>query len=215
MLVANDLATLLKGSLGFAAEPNSSQIVGVAQSIVDELGMAAVTFLPNTINGTAPPSGGPPPDGGPLIGGTGAGGTIAGPTGATLAAKMVANCGFPSTPQLTGWCGAIATHLITGIVTLPTVTGTCTNTPTSLGVLIGEATGGLISGLVGPALAATMASGLGQPGPSPQLLQFANDFVSYIMSNAEVTFVTGTITAIAPAGGGPITAGAGSGGTIS
>lgn len=213
MMVANTLATLLKGSLGFSAFANTTQIVGVATSIIQEFAAAVVTNAPGTIVGIAPPSGGP------LSAGAGTGGVITGMTGASLAARMVTNCGFPgTTPQLLGWAGAMTTHFMTGLVSFVpgTITGTCTNTgsPSPGPLVAGAGTNGLIAGYAGPTLAATMATGLLQPAPSPELTQFASDLVAYIMTNARATYAPGSITAVCPSGGGPITAGAGAGGTI-
>lgn len=187
---------------------SSSEMKGLAKAVIEEMTQnGLVTHAPMTISGVAPSSGGP------LTAGVGAGGLIAGLTPATLVLKMVKNMGKPGpTPQLTGMASAICTHLMTGLVSLPTVTGVCGNSPTSPGPLVGEAMAGKITGLVGSGLAALMALPFG--GISPQLQAMCDAFVTYIMGNAEVSYTTGQITGTCSAGGGAIIGGSGIGGKI-
>jgi hypothetical protein len=59
-----------------------------------------------------------------------------------------------------------------------------------------------------------MASSMGKPGTTPELEAMCQAIVDHIMDNAEVEYLTGAITGTCSAGGGPIAAGAGVGGTI-
>lgn len=207
-MVANDMADLLKNGLGFGTDPTSNETKGMARAIIAEFGIAIVSNAPGTVNGAAPPSGGP------LTGGTAVGGLIAGMAGATLAAKMQMEMGKPSiTPQLLGFAGAMALHFLTGLVSFTLITGACTNTPVSPGALTGAGANGKIAGYSGPTLATAIAAGIGQPSASAPLISMCTNLVTYIMANATVTYA-GTVVGICPAGGGPITAGAASGGTI-
>lgn len=210
-MVVSDLADALKSSLGFGALATSSQNTGLAKAIIDEMMAALVNHAPGTITGTAPPSGGP------LISGAATLGLITGMTPASLAARMIAEMGFASiSAEVLQMATAICTHLqTTGTVSFASgnITGSCTNTPVSPGALIGEGTAGQIVGLSGPVLAALIAVAYGGI-VSPQLLSFSTALTDYIMNNAEVTYLTGTVTATCSAGGGPIIAGAGVGGII-
>ena len=210
-MVVSDFADALKSSLGFGAFATSSQNTGLAKAVIDEMQAALVNNAPGTITGVAPSSGGP------LINGAGTLGLITGMTPVSLAARMIAEMGFafPS-PEVIQMATAICTHLqTTGSVSFApgNITGNCTNTPVSPGALIGEGTGGMIVNLSGPVLAALIAISYGGI-VSPELLSFSNAFVNYIMSNAEVTYATGTVTGTCSAGGGPIIAGTGVGGLI-
>ena len=210
MLVASDLADLMKDALGFGDFDTSDENLGFAEAIVEHLQTAVVNHLPGSILGIAPPSGGPltngeavPVPGNILL------------VPADLVAGLSAKLG-QSTPEIAGIAEAISEHFLTAGVQFETgdITGTCTNTPASPGALIGEGTGGKIVFLSGPILAAEMADGINQPSVSPELLELANAIVDYVGDNAEVSYATGTVTGTAPAGGGPIPDGAGTGGTI-
>lgn len=210
-MVVADFADVLKSSLGFGAFATSSQNTGLAKAVIDEMQAAIVSNAPGTITGIAPSSGGP------LVNGAGTLGLITGMTPVSLAARMVTEMGFafPS-PEVIQMATAICTHLqTTGSVTFApgTITGICTNTVVSPGILHGLATGGTIVNLSGPALAALIAVSYGGV-ISPELLSFSNAFVNYIMSAAEVQYLLDTLTAICPAGGGPIINGDGNGGFI-
>jgi hypothetical protein len=208
-MVVSDLADALKSSIGFGALATSSQNTGFAKAVIDEMQAALVNNAPGTINGTAPSSGGP------LIGGTGINGLITGMTPVSLAARMIAEMGFPSpSAEIIQFATAICAHLQTvGSVSFTLITGNCTNTPVSPGALIGEGSNGQIVNLSGPVLAAAIAVVYGGI-VSPELLSFSTALVTYIMSNASVTYTTGSVTGVCSAGGGPIAAGAGVGGTI-
>lgn len=212
-LVAPTLADQLKNSLGFASFPTSSQNSGLAQGIVDEITMKAdVEFAPGTVTGTVPPAAGP------LTLGAATGGVISGMTPADLAAKLQADMGFGSTTsQLLGMANAIVTHFLTALASFAvgTITGACTNTPATPGVFVGAGAGGTIAGLSGSGLASLMAADMGFGTVSAQLLAFSNTLVTYLLSNSVVTIPPGGATGVAPAGGGPLTAGAATGGTIS
>lgn len=205
MLVPADLASVLKDGIGQII--STGQVDGFAQAICETFTTTGIiTNPPGTITGVAPASGGP------LSNGAGVGGIITGITGAGLAALVALYAGYPSiTPELQGFCDAMANHFITGIVVFPvgTITGVCGNTPASPGPLVGEGAMGEITGYSGPILATAMAGGLGQGGPSPEVVGFATNLVTYLMDNAEANYATGSVTGTCPAGGGPIPDGAG------
>lgn len=210
MLVAADLAAELKDGIGQMT--TSGQISGFATAIVEHWQTAAIiTNPPGTITGTTAP-------GSPLAAGVGTGGIISGMTGAVLAALIAGYGGYPGvTAQLQGFADAMVTHFLTGIVVFAPgqITGTCTNTPVSPGPLAaGAGTGGMVTMLSGPALATLLATGIGQGAPTAQITGFATKLVTYIMTNAEAVYAPGSVTGTCPAGGGPLAAGAGIGGTV-
>jgi len=201
------LADAIKNGLGFGALPTSGKNTGMAADIVMHVQSGVVNFAPGTIVGTAPPSGGP------LIAGAGTGGLITlVPT--ALASAFAITFGV-MTPEIQALATAISSHVSTlGTVTFApgTITGACSNTPVSPGVLAGAGAGGTIIGLVGAVLAADIASGIGQPGPTPELINMATEITDHIMNFAVVTLPL--VTGVCSAGGGPIVAGTAAGGTI-
>jgi hypothetical protein len=190
--------------------PPTAQVLGMAKSIVNELKVAGIVNIPpGMVVGVAPSSGGP------LTNGAASNGIILGPNAASLTGQFVANMGLAgASPQILAMANAICTHIMTGKVTFAPnkVTGACSNTPVSPGALTGAAVGGTIIGLSGSAMAQLMGSAFG--GVSPQLLAKCNAICTYIMANAQVSFIMGTIVGVCSAGGGPVAAGAGTGGTI-
>jgi len=210
-MVIAAFAEALKNGLGFDAEPTSSETTGLADAIITEFGIATVSNAPGTVNGVAPSSGGP------LISGLASGGTILGMTGASLAGNMKTKMNKPSiTAELQGMADAMVNHFLTGTVAFASglIVGVCSNTLVSPGPLVGSGSGGLISGYDGTVLANLMATSMGKPGTTPELISFCNNMVTYIMSNASVTYGPATISGTCSAGGGPIAAGTGAGGTI-
>lgn len=212
MLVIADFAQVMKNSLGFGAFATTSETTGLADAIISHLGTSGiVTHASGTVTGLCPA-------GSPLQNGAATGGVISGLVPATLASLMQVKMGKPNvSSQLSGFATAFTTHLMTGLVNFAAgdITGDCTNSSESPGILAnGAGTGGTITALDGSAFALLIASGLGQPNVSSELQQFADDVVSYIQDNAEVTYSAGSVTGIAPSGGGPLSAGAGAGGQI-
>lgn len=207
---ASKLADELKEAGGQKGSTPDEQ-KGFAKAIIEEIQqLGLVNFLPGTVKGNAPPSGGP------LAGGNASGGVIVGPQGPTLAARMAAGMGKgPPTPQVVGFATAITTHLLTAQVEFSSgVTGSCTNTGApSPGPLLGEASKGKIKGMQGKAMADLAGPALGGPA-TPSLIKQCQAIVDHIQKNAEVSFLTGTIIGTCPSGGGPILLGAGTGGKI-
>ena len=203
------LAEEMNSALG-QKPPASSQTKGLAKSIINELKtVGLVTLAPGTVMGTAPPTGGP------LIMGSASSGIIAGPSPGTLVPQMLANMGLAApTAQITSMATAICTHLMTGTVsfTAGMVVGVCSNTVTSPGVLTGSALNGTIAGLDGGAMAQLMAAPFG--GVSPELEKMCKAITDHIMKNAMVSFTMGTVLGVCSVGGGPVAAGAGTGGKI-
>ena len=209
---ADKLAKALHDAQGAPGEP-TSELKGMAAAIVAEVStMSIVTFLPATINGVAPSSGGP------LSNGSGSGGTILGPTGPTLAAQMVAKMGKGgTTPQMLGFATGVTTHLLTGKVSFSpgNITGVCTNSPTSGGTVTGAGSKGKIGGLSASAMAQLIVTGLGQTEVTDRVKKMCEAIVSHLTNDAEVSFTMGGVVGAASAGGGPIIAGAGTAGKVS
>lgn len=201
------LADAIKSGLGFGAYATSTKNLGLANAIVAHVQTAVVTFAPGTITGTAPPSGGG------LIGGAGTNGVIV-LVPAALESALVAVFGI-STPEILGLADAISLHVSgLGKVTFSSgsITGVCTNTPVAPGTFTGTGSNGHVIGLSGSTLAAAITAGIGQTIPTSQLTNMATEIVNHIMNNAVVTLALAT--GACSAGGGPIAAGTGSGGTI-
>ena len=207
-LVPALLATEMKNGLGFSTLLSTSQLDSFAAAIIDHIKTGVVSNAPNTVNGSAPPSGGP------LIGGTAINGTIA-LVSTDLEQRIVAAIGNPS-PQVIQMAVAISSHFVTfSNISFALITGNCTNTPTTPGVLIGEGINGTIAGLNQNLLASAISSGIGQPNPSPELLTMCQNIITYIQLNASVTYPPASVTAIVSAGGGPIINGSATGGFVS
>ena len=209
-LDASAIAQQIKVALNQATQPTSAETLGMAQAIVEEITtMGLVSFLPATVEGTAPPTGGP------LLNGKASNGLIVGPLGPHLANLMKSKMNKPSiTAQLLSMGNAIANCIILGKVNFAEnkVTGLCTNTPLNPGAFTGGATDGLISGLDSGKLADDLANPYG--GKSPEVIALASAITTYIMGNAAVSFAMPLMTGTCSAGGGPLALGAGSGGTI-
>lgn len=214
-LNASLLAEEIREALG-KKPPTSSQTKGLARAIVNEItSLALITFPPGppgpleTVSGTAP-------SGGPILRGSAKNGVIAGPTPATLGPRMVSEMGVPPTPQTLALANAIATHLLTsGRISFPagTVTGGCSNSAVSPGAFTGAGAKGLVGGLTGSGLSSLLGSAFG--GVSKELQKMCDAIVKHIQKNGVASVPPAGFTAVAPAGGGPITGGAGAGGKIS
>jgi hypothetical protein len=202
------LAEDIKTAIGQSAQLTSDINKNMAKDIVDHIMTGIVSHSPGTVTGTAPSSGGPLTDGAAT-----AGAIVL--VAADLTARFVATFGV-STPEIIGMATAISTHVMTGLVEFSsgTITGTCGNTVTSPGPLVGEGSGGEVKGLDGSALAILMASSMGKSETTLELEAMCKAIVDHIMDNAEVSYLTGAITGTCSAGGGPIAAGAGVGGSI-
>lgn len=187
--------------------PPSSQLQEYCAGLINALKAATVTFAPGTINGSAPP-------GGPLQAGTGTGGIFTGLTPAPFLAKT--QVGAPG-PFSAAENTAVITYLQTsGIFVIPTggVTGICTATALSPGTLVnGEASGGKITAINGAACAAVVSASSGLVGPD--MIKHYDIIMNYLIANLEVEFPTGSVTGSFSAGGGPLVAGAATGGKIS
>lgn len=182
----------------------SSMTKAYAAGIVACLKAAIVTNAPGTIVGVTAP-------GAPLSGGAGTGGLMVVLPAAMLAKTLV---GIPpkAIPNMQKENTAIIQYIGTGLVAFSSITGTCTNSPTSPGPLtLGAGQNGMITGLTGAgALAAVGAVGI----VGPDALKHYTALINYIVSEAKVTYPSGGIVGACPPGGGPLTAGAGIGGTI-
>lgn len=213
-MVGADLGEAIRSEMGFPL-PVSSQLLGWGDALVSYLQTGIVTHVAGSVMGTAPSGGGA------LINGTATNGIISGLTGAAFASAVSGSAGYPGiSGELQSYCNEIVDHIQTfGLVEFApgTITGTCTNSSSSAGGLAnGAGSGGLITNLDGTALASAIHSSVGYPGGvSGPLTLFCNALMNYIMANAEVSYASGTVTAICPSGGGSITNGAGANGIIS
>lgn len=210
-MVGVDLANAIRSAMGFPL-PLSSQLLGWGNAIVSHVtSTSLISFAPGQVTGIAPASGGP------LSSGAASGGLLVGPTGAVLAPLVRTDAGYPNvSPQLLNMCTAICSHIVTNsriAFSTGNVTGACTNTLITPGVFTGTGSNGTLSGLLGNQLADEVHAAVGFPGStSTQLKAFCNALVNYIMSNAVAS--GGIMTGVAPAAGGSITAGNGTGGTL-
>ena len=196
--LAAEIATALQG-------PPTPQIMDMAKAFVTVV--QGGIFSHALVNGSCGP-------GGPLQGGGAEGGIILLPMAATLPADLAAALGGPPTPQIMGMATGFSTHLQTGLVSFKTggIMGTCTNTPIAPGPVMGSGQNGQIMGLAGPALASLWKGFLG--GDSLQINNMAKAVAEYFAKEAMGTYAMGTVTGIAPPGGGPVVA-AGVGGMFS
>jgi hypothetical protein len=200
------LADEIKAAAGQGDKDTTVVNLQFATAIVSFLQTGVVSFLPGTITGTAPPSGGP------LIAGEGSGGMIVLVPAAFM--PFLALAFGPPTPQVLGMANGMAAHFLTGTVsfTAGQITGACANTPTTPGPLVGVGAGGKIGGLSGSGMAKLWAAGIGQTSASPELQKMSDAIVKHVMDNATVSLAV--VSGLCSAGGGPITLGAGTGGTI-
>lgn len=209
------LADAIRSAMGFPL-PVSNQLLGWGNAIVAHIQTGTVSNASGTVTGTVPPTGGP------LIAGAADNGVIAGLNGSTLASLIFSDVAvYPGsvTAQLLATATSIVSHVLTGKVKFNSgnITGVCTNTPLpSPGILTGGAgSNGVIYNLSGSTLASLIHSSVGYPGSvSAKLIQFSTAIVNYVMANAVVTYAPGSVTGVCPSGGGSLSGGAASGGTI-
>ena len=212
MLVASAMADAIRSAMGFPT-PVSAQLTGWATGVISEIHNAKVNNIAGTITGVTAP-------GSPLSAGAGVGGIISAMSPSSMASSVQAAAGYPSvSSQLSTFCAQIVLHIQTmGTVTFAAghITGTCTNTPLSPGPLVaGAGSGGKIIGLSGSTLASAIHAAVGYPGGvSAPLTNFCTAMVNYIMTNADVSYASGSVTGTCPTGGGPLSNGAGANGTI-
>jgi hypothetical protein len=149
-------------AMGFPA-PNSAQIIGWAQGILEEL----------TQNGTATSRNFPGPH------------PISGMSGASMASKIASYAGYPGVSStLNNYCNAIVQHIQSNgqvFYTAPVAAPPAIPPPAAWFL------NGTISGLSGSTMASLIVSQVGYPGVSSQLLAKCNAIVAHIQSNALVT----------------------------
>jgi hypothetical protein len=208
VMVFSDLAEEIKSALGFDSEPTSAETLGLAQSFTDELQQNGLVSHALVV-GTCPP-------GGPITNAAAQNGLILGVTPATLLTRLITNMKKPGpTPQLQAFAAGFATAITSSLVDIQpgNVIGVCANSPVSPGPFVGSATMGTIIKLDSSSLANLWAAPQGGD-VSKELQNMADVVVKYIMDNAEISYLPGTITGVAPPGGGPLAGGVGVGGKI-
>lgn len=220
-MVGSDLADFIKSNMGFDQYPMSNQLAGISNDIVNHLKTGTVSNLPGTVTGTAPPTGGllgsslppvPGPDGAATNG-------VIVLVPADLQGRFVATFG-QSTPQILALATTLSSFFITGVADFAkgNITGNCTNVavpaPAPGPLLLGMGVNGTIKSLVSSTLASNLAAAFGQPSSNPKLDGLAAAITDYVSNNATLAYAIGSVVAICPAGGGPITLGAATGGTI-
>lgn len=166
-LNASGLADEVRSAMGFPS-PTSKEIVGWATGIVDEVTSNGVATFGN-IPGPHP---------------------ISGITGASMAGKVATAAGYGSvSAELLNFCTGVANHITgSGVVTYAGPPPA----PPALPPPAAWFLGGVVSGLSGPAMAAQVASAVGYPGVSPELLNQCTAIADHIMANAQV--VSGVIS---------------------
>lgn len=171
------------------------------------LKQATTAHAPGTVTGTTAP-------GSPLSGGAAMNGLLVGFTPGPWLGIM--SGGFPSAPDI-GKEATASVGYINGAAKINfaanNITGTCTNTPTSPGPLAaGAGNDGTIDMLDGEAWSKVVIPPTGDPKLASKIYKA---IVKYINENAEVTYAPGSVVGTCPSGGGPLAAGAATGGVIS
>jgi len=119
------------------------------------------------------------------------------------------------TTEMTKYAQAVVDTLHAGIVANAPGTVVATGAP-GAPITLGAATGGLISALLPTTWLADLTSGFAG-ADSSQLSAEANASTTYLMASGKVSFAVGDITGnctATPLSGGPLAAGAGSGGLV-
>ena len=152
------LASEIADALG---QPVNAHLIGWSTGVISHVLMGVATFA--NIPGPHP---------------------ISGLIGATMAALVASNAGYPgTTPQLIGYCTAITTHIMTaGSVTYTSPILNPPAVPPPAAYLLG----GTISGLNGNLLASMVAINMGQLVPTPELTKKCTAIANHIMTNAQV-----------------------------
>ena len=213
MLDEKELANVLHNVLGQKEDgfgnptPTSRESQAYASGIVAALKAGSVANASGTITGTTAP-------GSPLVAGSGTGGVLTIDPGPML--EKTLNGFDPVGPLLSIENKAVIEYIATGLATFApgTVTGTCTSSNDNPGPLAaGAASGGTITGITGSGCLAAVLGATGTLGPGAP--SHYNALIDYITNNAEISYSSGSVTGTCPAGGGPLAAGAASGGVIS
>ncbi len=211
---AQALAKKIHDALGQKADghgkptPVSHQTLNYAKGLVAALKAASFLHAPGTVVGVTAA-------GSPLSAGAAAGGII------TIApAPMIAETskGVPpeAIPKSTKENTAIIAYLATATVTFAagTITGTCTSTSEAPGILDqGAGTDGTLTGIAGPAAAAFVSAQLGGP-MGPDVVKHYTAVIDYLVANCKGAYAAGSVVGVAPSASGPLSAGAGTGGTF-
>ena len=208
-LVVNDLADAINKAIGAKdangqATPTTPQMKAYAQAIID-------TIKAGLINRVGAP-------GAPLSNGTATGGLILGLVPAIWIGDIVSGSPTAKPAAIADEATASTSYLMaSSLINFQTgnIKGSCTATPTSPGILAaGNGAEGKIEGLDGSAWANAVVGVT--PGANPDLTtKIYKAVVDYLKSKATATYASGTIVGTFSAGGGPLIAGAGIGGTIS
>lgn len=207
-LVVADLATAIMNALGPPTDKggvpvtSTPQATAYATAVINTLKGGAFAHAAGTVTGSGSP-------GGSLSGGAATNGVLSGLSAGTWAAGL--GTAFPGATGTSGDASASVAYLQSSakvVFASGKVTGTCTATGSSPGPLSGgAASGGTITGLSGAAWAT--AAGHGPLGPAVY-----GAISTYIMANAVCAYASGKVTGAFSAGGGALSAGAGSGGSI-
>lgn len=196
MIDVEGLAVVIKDSLGHEKEEVSDETRAFAKDLVDHIKTGLVNHA------TAMATAGP---GGPIS--DGAAPPIPFANFVLVPIDLVArlSSSISSTTEVVGFATQLSTFLMTmGVEFAPgKITGNSTNSAASPGPVIAGGEGGKVVMLFSDILALGLAAGVGQSKPSEQLKKMAKAIADYLMKNAEASYKTGTVTGVAPAGGGP------------
>lgn len=200
VILATQVAALQKPPL-----PPTPQLIEYCGGLIDALKAGTVAFATGTITGITA-------SGAPLVGGSGTGGTIT-----TVPAPMISrtSVAMPDAVLSSAENTALINYIVASAkVSILPVNGQCTNTPVNPGPLAGGfAASGTISGLSGTAAANAVIPALGGV-TGPEMIPIYDTIMTYLMTNALISFPPGTITGTCPPGGGSLELGTGAGGTI-
>lgn len=211
MMSVSGMADAIKAALGNPVDKDgvpvatTAEMTAYANAVVTTLSAGLVSNAPGTVTAVGAPAA-------PVTLGTAAGGLVAGLLPATFLGILTSAFVGANPAALSTNANGSATYLMASSIVAflaGSITGTCTATPTSPGILAaGAGANGVISGLAGAAWSTAVAAA----GPLGAAVYTA--ITAHIMANAKATYATATVVGVFAAGGGPMTLGAGTGGTI-
>lgn len=216
MLDATKLAEEINKAIG-ASDCNGKKIKVTEEmktyaKAVLTIMQATTAHLPGTVTGVTAP-------GAPLANGAASNGMIVGLSPGPWQGVMSA--GFAkSNPGALSKEATASTGYISGAAKINfaagNIVGTCTNvgppSPAPGPLAAGAGTDGTIDSLDGTAWAQVVMPPLGNPALAAKIYKA---IVKYVNENAEVTYAPGSVVGVCPPGGGPLSAGAATGGVIS
>lgn len=214
MLNENDLADIINNAIAATDKDNNpisttAEMMTYSSAIITTFQSAMTTHLVGTVTGVTTA-------GAPLANGAAMNGLLLNFLSATWLGVMTS--GFPTAnPANLNSEASASTGYISGAAMINfasgTITGTCTSTPVAPGPLVaGAGTMGTVDDLMGSDWASAVIPPMGDSVLTENIY---NAIVNYINTNAEVEYITGSVTGTCPPAAGPLAAGTAIGGLIS